>query len=118
MTGRFWSAECSLRIRRIIFRSMVRSALLTRWQTLLPSRADCKAFDKFTAWKGYKAAKEQAGKDRTEQERGIVEKELMNERVVKEMTEEREGGKKVSKGSNLDRYGEKDKRTQWKQRHR
>ena len=50
--GRFWSAECSLRIRRIIFRSIVWSALLTGWETLLPSRADCKAFDKFTACKG------------------------------------------------------------------
>ena len=50
--GRFWSAECSLRIRRIIFRSMVWSALLTGCETLLPSRADCKAFDKFTACKG------------------------------------------------------------------
>ena len=48
----FWSAECSLRIRRIMFRSMVWSALLTGWETLLPSRADCKAFDKFTACKG------------------------------------------------------------------
>ena len=35
--GRFWSAECSLRIRRIIFRSMVWSALLKGWETLLPS---------------------------------------------------------------------------------
>ena len=50
--GRFWSAECSLRIRRIILRSMVWSALLTGWETLLPSRADCKAFDKFTACNG------------------------------------------------------------------
>ena len=50
--GRFWSAECSLRIRRIIFCTMVWSALLTVWETLLPSRADCKAFDKFTACKG------------------------------------------------------------------
>ena len=49
--GRFWSAQCSLRIRRIIFRSMVWSAFLTGWETLLPSRADCKAFDKFTACK-------------------------------------------------------------------
>ena len=49
--GRFWSAECSLRIHRIIFRSMVWSTLLTGWETLLPSRADCKAFDKFTACK-------------------------------------------------------------------
>ena len=36
----------------IIFRSMVWSALLTGWETLLPSRADCKAFDKFTVCKG------------------------------------------------------------------
>ena len=50
--GRFGSAECSLRIRRIIFRSMVWSALLTGWETLLPSRADCRAFDKFTVSKG------------------------------------------------------------------
>ena len=45
MIGRFGSAECSQRIRRIIFRSMV-------WSALLTSRADCKAFDKFTASKG------------------------------------------------------------------
>ena len=50
--GRFWSAECSQRVKRIIFRSMVWSTLLTGWETLLPSRADCRAFDKFTACKG------------------------------------------------------------------
>ena len=43
--GRFWSAECSQRVKRKIFRSMV-------WSTFLPSRADCRAFDKFTACKG------------------------------------------------------------------
>ena len=50
--GRFWNAECSHRVKRIIFRSMVWSTLLTGWETLLPSRADCRAFDKFTACKG------------------------------------------------------------------
>ena len=49
--GRFWSAECSLRVRRIICRSMVWSTLLTVWETLLSSCADCRAFDKFTAGK-------------------------------------------------------------------
>ena len=49
--GRFWSAECSQRVKRIIFRSMVWSTLLTGWETLPPSRADCRAFDKFTACK-------------------------------------------------------------------
>ena len=34
--GRFWSAECSQRVKRIIFRSMVWSIFLTRWETLLP----------------------------------------------------------------------------------
>ena len=47
--GRFWSAECSQRVKRIIFHSMVWSTLLTVCETLLPSRADCSAFDKFTA---------------------------------------------------------------------
>ena len=37
--GRFWSAECSLRIRRIIFRSMVWSALLTGWETLFAQQS-------------------------------------------------------------------------------
>ena len=50
--GRFWSADCTQRVKRIIFRSMVWSTLLTGWGTLLPSRADCRAFDKFTACKG------------------------------------------------------------------
>ena len=50
--GRFSNAECPQRVKRIIFRSMVWSTLLTEWKTLLPSRADCRAFDKFTACKG------------------------------------------------------------------
>ena len=50
--GRFWSAECSQRVKRIIFRSMVWSTLLTGWETLLHSGADCRASDKFTACKG------------------------------------------------------------------
>ena len=50
--GRFWIAECSQSVKRMIFRSMVWSTLLTGWETLLPSRADCRAFDKFTACKG------------------------------------------------------------------
>ena len=52
LMGRFWSAECSQRVKRIIFRSMVWSTFLTGWETLLPSRADCRAFDKFAACKG------------------------------------------------------------------
>ena len=51
VVGRFWSAECSQRVKRIIFRSMVWWTLLTEWETLLPSRADCRAFDRFTACK-------------------------------------------------------------------
>ena len=47
--GRFWSAECPQRVKRIIFRSMVWSTILTGWETLLLSRADCRAFDMFMA---------------------------------------------------------------------
>ena len=47
--GRFWSAERSQRVKRIIFCSMVMSTLLTGWETLLPSRAVCRTFDRFTA---------------------------------------------------------------------
>ena len=50
--GRFWSAECSQRVKRTNFRSMVWSTLLTGCEILLPSRADCRAFDKCTACEG------------------------------------------------------------------
>ena len=49
-----------------------------------------------------KLANEQARKDQTEQERGIVEKKLMNGRV------EKKGCKKGSMGNKLDWYGAKD----------
>ena len=48
----FWSAECSQRVKHIIFHSTVWSTLLTGWETLQPIRADCRAFDEFTACKG------------------------------------------------------------------
>ena len=53
------------------------------------------------AWKWIQSwqRKEQARKDRTEQERGTEGKELMNGRVAKEMMEERREARKASKGS-------------------
>ena len=51
--GTFFGAQ-SVRSesKRVVFRSTVWSTLLTRWETLLPSHADCRAFDRFTACKG------------------------------------------------------------------
>ena len=66
------------------------------------------------AWKGYKAGKGAGKKDRTGQDRGIVEKELMNGRVAREMTEadwysdknkgSKGKGKGKSKGKSETRY--------------
>ena len=51
--------------------------------------------------KDAKLAGEQARKDRTEQEPGIVEKELMNGRVAKEMAEARKEASKAPRAANL-----------------
>ena len=56
----------------------------------------------------------QGSRNRTDQGRGIVEKELMNGRVSEEITEERQS----SKGSKPDWNGDKDKREREKQRQR
>ena len=51
--------------------------------------------------KDAKLAKEQARKDRTEWECGIVEKDLMKGRVAEEMTEERKEVRRARKAANL-----------------
>ena len=51
--------------------------------------------------KDTKLAKEQARKDQTEQGCGIVEKELMDGRVAKEMTVERKEARRAPRAANL-----------------
>ena len=48
-----------------------------------------------------KPAREQARNDRTDQGRGIVEKELMNGRVAEEMTEERKDVRRAPSAAHL-----------------
>ena len=50
--------------------------------------------------KDTKLAKEQARENQTEQERGIVEMELMNGRVAKETMEERKEAKQAPRAAN------------------
>ena len=51
--------------------------------------------------KDTKLSQEQALKDETEQERGIVEKELITGRVPKDMTEERKEARTAPRAANL-----------------
>ena len=48
-----------------------------------------------------KPAREQARKDRTDQERGIGERDLMSGRVAEEMTEERKEAKRAPRAASL-----------------
>ena len=50
---------------------------------------------------GTKPAREQARKDRTDQGRGTVEKELMNGRLAEEMKEERKEARRAPRAANL-----------------
>ena len=50
--GRFWSSESSARLRKLVFKSMVWTALASGWEAMVPTETDCSTFDKFTAGKG------------------------------------------------------------------